>query len=82
MKSRLDQLYEEKENIENEIKRLKTIQSKCEHIFTPLIYEPYYINEYKVDRWYRRCVTCEKVEYALSCDDPHFYDEDAYVRKL
>lgn len=82
MKSRLDQLYEEKQKVENEIIRLKRIQSECDHTFTPSIYDPYYIDEVKVNRWFRRCVICEKVEYALSVEDPIFYDEDAYVKKL
>lgn len=80
MKSRLDSLYEAREIITTEIIKVKRIQNSCEHVFTPLVYDPYFEDDKSHDRWCRRCVICDKVEYTRSFEDPEFENEFSYTR--
>ena len=75
MKSRLDELYQAKTILENEIERIKRIQNGCDHIFTPLINDVDFALDDMEDRWYRRCVQCDKIEYTNSLNDPEYVSE-------
>ena len=87
MKSRLDELYEERDRINHEIGRLKRLQHKCNHTFTPLIYDPETViidpetkQSKVVERWYRKCVSCSKIEYSYSFEEPKYVPELSYKK--
>ena len=82
MKSRLDELYEAREAISKEIERVKRRQNSCNHIFTPLIFDPVIDKDKNINnRWYRRCVSCDKIEYSNSLEEPEFVPELSFNKK-
>ncbi len=82
MKSRLDILYEDREKINYEIERLKRLQQNCNHIFTKPTMDPEFKDGKLINRWSRVCVSCGKVEYSYTLEEPLYESEYSFKRKL